>query len=244
MKIYILQTKNSETAPRLATHLKNSESGYDYPEEKCFVINYGRITNKTNLNSGIICNKLSQLTKLRLAGLNVPHTWILNPEDFPKHVFPLLARKFKHFKGNDIIFLRSKRSLYKRLRRVKKRNFFVEYIDKKAEFRVHVLGDEVLNICQKVPSEKTTIHHPHVWSSVKGWTLINYNGEYSKALAELGKKAVNALNYDFGAVDIGLNKNGKFYIFEVNSAPRLSKTRRKFYAKFFRQKEREFSENV
>ena len=256
MKIHILQTRGGETAPKLVTHMKKCEVGYEHPKDSCFIVNYGRETSKAHLNNSLTHNKLQQLVKLKAQGINVPELISFNPKtllDLPKtlikrfltrDMFPILARKERHFKGKDIIYLKTRKSLWKRLRRVSTREFFIKYVPKEAEFRVHVLGEEVPNICQKVPSEKTTKHHPHVWCSPRGWTLVDYSGEHSVALAELGIKAVKALKYDFGAVDIGLGKDGKFYVFEINSAPRLSKTRRRYYAKYFRQKEIEHSKKI
>jgi hypothetical protein len=253
MKIYILRPHKSETVPKFLKHLNNCEEGYNYPENKCFVINYGRSYNKAHLNKSICTNKLSQLLTLKECGILVPDVLSFSPKDllsYPSTTikkfltldkFPIMARKEKHLKGTDIIFLKTRKSLWKRSRRVRTRDFFVKYIPKQAEFRVHVLGNEALNICQKVPSENFSYPHPHVWSSPRGWTLEDYNGEYTGALAELGKKVARILHYDFGAVDIGLGKDGKFYVFEVNSAPRLNRIRRRIYCKYFRQKEKEFS---
>jgi len=256
MKIYILRTKNSETAPKITKHLKNCQEGYDYPKEKCFIVNFGRKTNKANLNNKLVHNKLKQLLTLKEKGMNIPKIIDFNPKDIkkvckkivckylPRDMFPVMARKERHFKGKDIIFLKSRGSLWKRLDRISKREFFVKYIPKEAEFRVHVLGDEVVNICKKVHSKSVEKHHPHVWCSPRGWTLVDYEGKFLDKLKDVGKKAVKALGYDFGAVDIGLGKDGKFYVFEINSAPRLNKARRSFYAKYFRQKEKEYKNEV
>ena len=255
MKIHILRTKNSETVPRLIKHLKNRQEGYEYPDEDCFIVNFGRNTHRAHLNNNLVNNKLQQLSILKEEGLNVPDILSFNPnsvnrvpkrlikQNLPKDVFPIMARKRKHFKGNDIIFLKTRGSLWKRLARVSTREFFVKYIPKKAEFRVHVLGDKVYNVCKKVHSESYDKHHPHIWCSPRGWTLIDYDGRHYEELEEVARQATKALGYDFGAVDIGLGKNGKFYVFEINSAPRLSRERRRFYAQYFREKEKEFRKN-
>jgi len=257
MKIHILQTRNGETAPKLIKHIKKCEVGYEYPEDKCFIINYGRVTNKAHLNNNLVHNKLHQLLQLGKKGFNVPEVLKCNPNMvadkhgrrlvkalLPKDIFPIMARKERHFKGKDIIFLKNRKNLWKRLARVSSREFFVKYIPKKAEFRVHVLGDEVPNICKKTQSERTDTHHPHVWCSPRGWTLVDYEGDHYKSLSDIGKRAIKALGYDFGAVDIGLGKDGKFYVFEINSAPRLSRTRRRHYAKYFRMKEKEYRKKL
>ena len=239
MKIFIKRTKNAQTAPKFVKNLKNCEEGYNVPEGEYFVINYGRSSRGCNLNNSLILNKKHQLDVLKSKGILVPDIvceryYFLS---ISRVLFPLLARKIKHFGGKDIMFLRTRGSMFKRIKRVKKRDFFVKYIPKEAEFRVHVLGDTVVNICKKIHSNKTGEHHPHIWCNDRGWTLIDYSGEHFEELKELGLKAKNALEYDFGAVDIGLGKDGKFYVFEVNSAPRLNLKRRRLYAKYFREKE-------
>ena len=241
MKIFILHTFNADTAPKFSVHLKRCETGNRLPENSSeyFIINYGINYSHARLNKHLVTNKLEALRILREAGVLVPRFDFLPINRISimdllnwvrRMTFPLLARKIKHWKGKDIIFLRSRFSLRRRLRRVLNRQFLVQYIPKQAEFRVHVLGNEAPIVCQKVPSEHSETHHPHVWTSDRGWTLINYNGDNREALQSLGIKAIKALKYDFGAVDIGLGKDGQFYVFEVNSAPRLSKTRRRIYA--------------
>lgn len=248
-KIFIYHTKKAETAPKFLTLLKDMIAGHVLPEnlDDYFIVSYGRITNKADLNGNIVSDKMLALNILKNRGFNVPKIW--NISDYshrykwwryiPKEMFPLLARKIHHARGTDIIFLRNGGSIFKRLKKVLKRQVFVEYITKIKEFRVHVLGEEVAFIQEKVRSELTEIHHPHVWSRERGWTLENYEGEFCEKLEELGIGAIKALNYDFGAVDIGLSTSGKFYVFEVNSAPRLTIERRRLYAKYFRTKEKE-----
>ena len=254
MKIFILHTRKAETAPLFARTLENCEAGNSLPSNhrEYFIINYGtRLLDAVHakLNKNLITEKFKALSILKEAGINVPQFWwiptarvsIVDLLNWVKRLrFPLLARRTRHFKGKDIIFLRSRFSLRKRLRRVLKRQTLVEYIPKQLEFRVHVLGDEAPIISQKVPSENSRRPHPHVWTSDRGWTLVDYEGIHTEALKQLGIKTLKALHYDFGAIDIGLSRNNQFFVFEVNSAPRLSKQRRKIYAQYFRQKEKAF----
>lgn len=248
MKIFIQGTRNSETPEKLAFHLKDCESGFEIPEGDYFVVNYGLYKRNANLNKTLVLNKKEQMELLRNGGINIPKVYTfpnqttLISREIPLLYFPLLARKIKHAKGTDIIFLDSRLSLRKRSKRVRNRDFFVEYIPKKTEFRVHVVGDSVINVSKKIKSENSEFHHPHVWSSVKGWTLETYEGEKVESLSELALKTIKILNYDFGAVDIIVGEDDKYYVLEVNSAPRLNRTRRKLYTKFFRAKEKEFSE--
>ena len=247
MKIFIQGTRNSETPEKLAFHLKECEFGFEVPKEDYFIINYGLYRRNANLNKTLVLNKKEQMELLRSGGVNIPKIYTfynqrsLISRDIPKTYFPLLARKTKHAKGTDIIFLKSRFSLRKRSKRVRNRDFFVEYIPKQKEFRVHVVGETVINVSKKIQSENSEIHHPHVWSSVRGWTLETYEGERVEKLSEIAIKAIKILNYDFGAVDIIIGKDEQYYVLENNSAPRLNRKRRNLYVKYFRKKEKEYS---
>jgi len=249
MKIFIVGTKNSETPAKLAKHLKNSSAGYKISdtEEDSFIINYGRSNIESDLNNDLVLNKIDQLEILKEAGINVPKIFILNKKTkyrcFDENIFPLMARKLKHARGSDIIFLKTKSSMEKRWDRIKNRDFLIKYIPKKYEYRIHVLGDKVVNVCKKIHSPKAVEEgdyiHPHVWSKDRGWTLQTIEEEGLIEIKVLAINAIEVLGYDFGAVDLIQGKDEKYYILEVNSAPRLNKTRRKIYVKFFRKKEKE-----
>jgi len=246
MKIIITGTKNSETPEKLSKHIKNCEYKYQLNEEdeKYFIVNYGRINVNGDLNKKIITNKLLQFELFKKAELNVPQIYSLhNFNTIDKKIFPVMARKIKHARGSDIIFLRSKSSMKKRWKRVQKRDFLVQYIPKKIEYRLHVLGDDIIDISEKIHSpkalEENLYIHPHVWSKERGWTLQTIENKELEIIKDLAIKAVKSLQYNFGAVDMILGNDEKYYILEVNSAPRLNKVRRRLYAKFFRQKEKE-----
>ena len=247
MKIFILGTsEKAETIFKLAKHLKECEAGFVLPEnyQEYFIISYGKYSPYSNLNKNLCFNKFLALKKLAMANIPIPKIiYTPNPKLIPKHEFPLIVRKFHHYGGKDAIFLKTKKSMLKRLKRVKKRDYFIKYVPKKAEFRVHVLGEEIGNISQKEPYDPEAVTpHPHIWSYSRGWTIRDYDGEYNEILSEIAIKSVKALGYDFGAVDIILGQDNKFYVLEVNSAPRLCRKRRRIYAKFFRKKEREYSQ--
>jgi predicted ATP-grasp superfamily ATP-dependent carboligase len=76
-----------------------------------------------------------------------------------------------------------------------------------------------------------------VRSHDKGWKQIEYNGEFKNKLIEIAKKCIKILKYDFGAVDIILGGNGRFYVLEVNSAPGLEERKLKIYADYFLHEE-------
>jgi len=249
MKIFIAGTKKSETPIKLAKHLKNTTAGYELVvDDKTFVINYGRKNIIANLNKKLSANKIEQLEVLRENNIPVPKIWTINNDMnhryFKKITFPLMARKKKHSRGSDIIFLKTRFSMKKRIERIKNRDFIVKYIPKEKEYRVHVLGDVAIEVCEKKHSKKAIENniniHPHVWSKERGWTLETIESEGLTEIKELAVKAIKALKYDFGAVDLMLGKDNKYYVLEINSAPRLVKHRRIKYAKYFREKEKEY----
>lgn len=242
--MYILGTKRGETAERLSVHLKNCTTITklsDLPEDVNFSVNYGRkgVNDIADLNPTLITDKLVQLQKFKEAGLNVPIVYPIPNTvfDIERGVFPLLARKLKHSKGWDAIFLKRRKSLGRRLKRIKaKRDYLLQYIYKDSEYRVHILGDKCAGVSQKVKDEEETTHDRHVWSRPRGWIQVDYEGVVDKELKDTARKAIKSLGYDFGAVDIIKGVDGKYYILEVNSAPRLNRRRRKLYASFFRDK--------
>ena len=54
-----------------------------------------------------------------------------------------------------------------------------------------------------------------------------------KGLCPLGVEAAKALGLDFGAVDI-IEKNGRYYVLEVNTAPRLEGYSIERYSNYFK----------
>lgn len=95
--------------------------------------------------------------------------------------------------------------------------YFLEIINKKSEFRVHVVSGEVIYTQRKVATETCTDdlirNHNNGWRFVRILTRPNLN--------KIALAAVKALGLDYGAVDVLLSTDGKFYVVEVNTAPRL-----------------------
>ncbi len=94
---------------------------------------------------------------------------------------------------------------------------------------MHVFNGKSVRAGMKSPRPGFANPHPWIRSSNSGWD-INYDAEAQKHVAQrhrdLAKKAVAALGYDFGAVDLGLvegpDRPRSLVVLEVNSAPGLS----------------------
>lgn len=149
------------------------------------------------------CDKLHEMRVLTDAGVAVP--------PHSKHPKPgWLARSFRHRSGSDL--LRGGRG-----------DYYVEKVETVREFRVHVYNGKSIRLGVKVPAKDP--HHPFIRTKQGGWKL-SYGGaaEYPQeraAAREIAKRAVDALSYQFGAVDVGIRPSGEAIVWEVNSAPGL-----------------------
>jgi glutathione synthase/RimK-type ligase-like ATP-grasp enzyme len=113
---------------------------------------------------------------------------------------------------------------------------YVKYIPKKREYRVHVVFGQVIDIQQKrkhegFPKEDTNFQ---VRNHHTGWVYCRENLEYSDEIKVQAIKACEALQLEFGAVDIIWNeKQDKYYVLEVNTAPGLEGLTVESYAQAF-----------
>lgn len=101
---------------------------------------------------------------------------------------------------------------------------YTKFIDKDAEYRLHVFDGEVIDYAKKVPmGEKNDI-----CSHDNGYLFIR-KIEHLDDNIKLAKEAVRVLGLDFGAVDI-VRKDKKSYVLEVNSACGMEETTCTAYA--------------
>lgn len=110
---------------------------------------------------------------------------------------------------------------------------YTEYIPKKAEYRFHVFGDQVIDIQQKKKKigfdeaqRDTRIRNLH-----NGYIYSRDGVNPPNGAADLAVRAVAALGYQYGAVDLIYNeKRNQCYVLEVNSRPGLMGTTLDKYA--------------
>ena len=119
-----------------------------------------------------------------------------------------VGRNNDHVGGNDLLNPTTNPAYYS-----KKENFV-------QEFRIHSFLGRSIRAGVKVPREDMT---PHAWvrSWDGGWRM-NYDGVTAQqAHRIIAHQACQALNLDFGAVDIGEKADGTLVVLEVNRAPGL-----------------------
>ena len=97
---------------------------------------------------------------------------------------------------------------------------YVAYVPKKAEYRVHVFNDEVIDVQQKKKRTGVEERNPRIRNLSNGYVFCRNNLVLPDSLGDLGIRAVRACGYLYGAVDIIYNeKQNKCYVLEVNSRP-------------------------
>lgn len=157
-------------------------------------------------NRTIISDKLRQLTRMELRGVRVPKFGLFPQEGW-------LARVRNHQGGADLLSGR------------KEGDFYIEKLPFVKEFRVHTFktspqGAVSIKSGIKIPIDGP--HHEWIRSYDAGWR-ISYGprsiDEMRQVYRDEAKKALLALDMDFGAVDVGVLRDGTPVILEVNSAP-------------------------
>lgn len=103
---------------------------------------------------------------------------------------------------------------------------YVEYIGKEQEYRIHIFGDEVIDVQRKarkldVPDEEVNWQ---IRNLAGGFVYVRKGFDVHEHILEAAKKAVDCLYLDFGAVDIIQGVDGNPYVLEVNTAPGLTGT--------------------
>lgn len=162
-------------------------------------------------------DKYEELVRLSNAGIPVPrHSRTKKPG--------WLARTTHHKEARDL------------LRELTIGDYYVEYIPTIREHRVHVVGQRIIRIQGKVPRIENP--HPKFRSWRSGWRL-EANPKHTEMLPpqsrELAKKAIKAMGYEFGAVDIGTRNDGSAIVWEVNSQPGIEGGTVRCYARAFKQ---------
>lgn len=109
---------------------------------------------------------------------------------------------------------------------------YTKYVKKKKEFRVHVVGGQVIDVQQKKQrSDFTGDVNFAVRNHQNGWIYAREDIEEPDDLRQNAISAVLALGLDFGAVDIIYNQHqNQSYVLEVNTSPGLEGTSVQNYA--------------
>jgi hypothetical protein len=115
---------------------------------------------------------------------------------------------------------------------------YTKYIQKKAEFRVHVVDETSIFVTQKVARPGAEVTNWHVRSHQNGFIFQEPSRNLPTGLIDrlesLAGSAIDLLDLDFGAVDIIWNsKSDRLYFLEVNTAPGITGRTVDFYRNAF-----------
>lgn len=135
-------------------------------------------------------------------------------------IFPCVGRPTKHTKGRRFFYCYDKYDVAQAKR--KGATYFSQYYPKQKEYRIHIGGGKLLGIAIKEGGDA----YARNWNYRKGFRFryLRYE-DWNMEAIRLAKKAIKALQLDFGAVDIGTNSLNEnlppLVIFEANTAPAL-----------------------
>jgi Inositol 1,3,4-trisphosphate 5/6-kinase ATP-grasp domain len=116
---------------------------------------------------------------------------------------------------------------------------YTRYIPKKDEYRVHIVGGEIIDVQRKalkpVEGPENAQERPQVnWrvrNLANGFVYARQDVALPEAVKVAALAVANVSGLDFGAYDVIYNKkDDKAYVLEVNTAPGLAGTTVKNYA--------------
>ena len=163
-------------------------------------------------------DKLRAFEAMSAAGVPVPR-FAADPADLEGAI---IGRTRKGFGGEGIVIYKDDE-----WENLGMHELYVEFIESEREYRLHVVGGEVVRAQQKMPTDE-----PHAIRNHKnGYRFTGvisrrlHSNRYDAAIA-----AVAALGLDFGAVDLLIGEDDRPYVLEVNTAPACSPLTARVYA--------------
>lgn len=93
-----------------------------------------------------------------------------------------------------------------------------EVIDKVAEYRVYVVSGRVATVARKTPANPDAI----AWNVAQGgrFDVVRWS-EWPLEACRVAMQAMSYSGLDFGGVDVMIDREGRAYCIEINSAPSL-----------------------
>lgn len=225
--------KSLAKASRLL-RINHKTPGYYARDERDVVVNWGSTVLPDRLLTGSIindprlvdtaCDKWEFFLKMHAAGICVPP--FTNRKDeaiqWVKDGEVVFARTLLRANGGRGIVICEKEL------DIPDAMCYTMYVKKAAEYRVHVVDNQVIDIQRKIKDPK--LPEPEDWrirNHDNGFIFVRSTGDNqplnpNRLVIERSIAAIQILNLDFGAVDVIWNeKKGEAYVLEVNTAPGL-----------------------
>lgn len=226
MRLWVYSGRPSEGAAFLADEpgFKRSRTG-NFIRRGDVIVNWGSVGHIPGSHGCRILNDQSAVAKAVnkrttfqvLSGANVATVpWTANKavaREWLAHGYTVVARKtLTGHEGAGIIIVEKGNELVEA-------PLYTRYIDKVREFRVHATQFGVIDTQWKVRDPKREVTSWKVRSYKNGFIFQRKGIEPSQARDTLAIQTVKALGLDFGGLDIIEDKQGRFYVLEVNTAP-------------------------
>lgn len=247
MTTYIYPYKTTSTSVKAlrqglpdAKLIKLKDSKFDGQDK--LVINWGNSNMKPNLNEAVVvnhpdavaiaANKLTFFETAKGHDVCVPeYTKDMDEaEAWLRDTGSVIIREvLTGHSGKGIVFIDSMDQWedYDHM----KAKLYVKYVPKKEEYRVHVMGGEIIDI-QRKAMRKDYMEIPNwkVRNYKNGFVFVREGVDAPEKVGTEAIKAVEAAGLDFGAVDVVWNNfYKKAVVLEVNTAPGLEGTTLKNY---------------
>ena len=141
--------------------------------------------------------------------------------------------------GRDIV---KSTDIQERLEDFQKSQFWVKYIPKKEEYRVHFVNGKIIDCQQKLLKKQDMEGNPIDTSNTdftirnlaNGFIFARSDVKLPECVQKQAEQLINITSLDFGAIDIIYNKKQDMaYILEVNTAPGLVNSTVESYSKAF-----------
>lgn len=116
--------------------------------------------------------------------------------------------------------------------------FYVRYMRKEREFRVHVMKGTVIFVQEKLKKRENDNADKYIRSHGRGWCFAFHHlvdKPAPQAVLDIGVAAVRAIGLDFGAVDIAWSDARGATVLEVNTAPGIEESSLVAYADAFQR---------
>lgn len=183
------------------------------------VVNTGRAIGLSSDKSTF--RKMLQKTNL------CPKTWW----DEQGVTFPCVVRPQHHEQGEHLYYCENAVQLRRAWNRCGPLGYISAYIPKVAEYRVFVVSGRAICVAMKTPDDPKAI----AWNHADGALFRNVRFcEWPLKSVKASIEAMKLSGLDFGAVDVMVDRDGRPYILEINTAPALeSEYRQTCFAKAF-----------
>lgn len=171
------------------------------------------ILNK-NANISLVNNKQSFrfILKEQIPEI-IPKTWF-NYID-PEITYPCILRPSTHAQGKHLYYCENYIDLTNAVTKVNQ-YYISEYIPKVAEYRVCFIQGLVAWVANKIPKDQQAI----AWNVAQGGKFENVSWKkWPINVIETAYKAYLISGLYLGGVDVMVDKDGRSYVLEINSAP-------------------------